>query len=37
MALASILLVPGLATLWAAWEKFNLPEAPDPALLSLTG
>jgi len=37
MALAGILLVPGLATLWTAWEKFNLPVAPDPALLSLTG
>ena len=37
MALAAILLVPGLATLWTAWEKFNLPIAPDPASLSLTG
>lgn len=37
MALAGILLVPGLATLWTAWEKFNLPVAPDVALLSLTG
>ncbi len=37
MALAGILLVPGLATLWTAWEKFNIPVAPDPALLSLTG
>lgn len=37
MALAGILLVPSLATLWTAWEKFNMPEAPDPALLSLTG
>ena len=37
MALAGILLVPGLATLWTAWEKFNMPVAPDPALLSLTG
>jgi Co/Zn/Cd efflux system component len=27
MALAGILLVPGLATLWTAWEKFNLPVA----------
>src|SRR5712664_3977880 len=25
MALAGILLVPGLATLWTAWEKFNIP------------
>ena len=37
MALAGILLVPGLATLWTAWEKCNLPEVPNPALLSLTG
>jgi Co/Zn/Cd efflux system component len=37
MALAGILLVPGLSTLWTAWEKFHLPVAPDPALLSLTG
>lgn len=25
MALAAILLVPGLATLWTAWQKFLLP------------
>jgi Co/Zn/Cd efflux system component len=37
MALAGILLVPGLATLWTAWEKLTTPIAPDPALLSLTG
>lgn len=37
MALAGILLLPGLATLWTAWEKFNAPEAPDPLLLCLTG
>jgi Co/Zn/Cd efflux system component len=37
MALAGILLVPGLATLWTAWEKFNAFVAPDPVLLSLTG
>ena len=37
MALAGILLVPGIATLWTAWEKFNTPIAPDPVLLSLTG
>ena len=36
MALAAILLVPGLATLWTAWEKFNTPVAPDPIPLSLT-
>lgn len=37
MVLAGILLVPGLATIWTAWEKFNAPAAPNPALLSLTG
>ena len=37
MALAAILLIPGLATLWTAWAKFNVPLAPDPALLSLAG
>jgi Co/Zn/Cd efflux system component len=37
MALAGILLVPGIATLWTAWVKFHLPVAPDPVLLSLTG
>lgn len=35
MALAAILLVPGMATLWTAWEKFNTPVAPDPVPLSL--
>ena len=37
MALAAILLVPGLATLWTAWEKFNMPVPPDPVPLSLAG
>ncbi|CAN7655178.1 cation transporter [Phenylobacterium sp. LjRoot225] len=37
MALAGILLVPGLATLWTAWDKFNVPVAPDPGPLSLAG
>jgi Co/Zn/Cd efflux system component len=37
MALAAILLVPGISTLWTAWEKFSLPVPPDPAILSLTG
>jgi Co/Zn/Cd efflux system component len=35
--LAGLLLVPGLATLWMAWHKFNLPIAPSPLPLSLTG
>lgn len=37
MLLAGILLVPGLATLWTAWEKFSHPVPPDPAPLSATG
>ena len=37
MALALILLVPGIATLWTAWAKFNVPVAPNPLPLSLTG
>lgn len=37
MALAGILLIPGLATLWTAWDKFNLPVPPDPVPLSLAG
>ena len=37
MLLAAILLLPGLATLWTAWQKFNLPVAPEPLALSLTG
>jgi Co/Zn/Cd efflux system component len=37
MALAGILLVPGLATLWMAWQKFSVPLPPAPVPLSLTG
>ncbi|MFS8113834.1 cation diffusion facilitator family transporter [Rhizobium jaguaris] len=37
MLLAGILLVPGLATVWTAWQKFMAPVAPDPLALSLTG
>jgi Co/Zn/Cd efflux system component len=37
MALAGILLVPGLATLWTAWEKYGTPVPPEPVALSLTG
>lgn len=36
-ALAAMLLVPGLFTLWMAWEKFAHPSPPDPSLLSITG
>jgi Co/Zn/Cd efflux system component len=35
--LAAVLLIPGLATLWTAWGKFNLPVAPAPTPLSLAG
>lgn len=35
--LAGIILVPGLATLWMAWQKFTLPLPPAPLTLSLTG
>ncbi len=37
IALAGILLVPTIATLWTAWEKLALPVAPNAALLALTG
>ena len=37
MALAVILLAPGLATLWTAWEKFATPVPPAPMPLSLAG
>ena len=35
MALAGILFIPGLATLWTAWEKFLVPLPPAPLPLSL--
>jgi Co/Zn/Cd efflux system component len=37
MLLALILLIPSIATLWTAWNKFHLPIAPDPLPLSITG
>ena len=37
MVLAGILLIPGLATLWTAWEKFMVPLPPAPLPLSLAG
>jgi Co/Zn/Cd efflux system component len=37
MSLAGIMLIPGLATLWTAWEKFNIPVPPAAVPLSLTG
>jgi Co/Zn/Cd efflux system component len=37
MALAGILLVPAVATLWTAWQKFGVPTPPAPLPLSLAG
>ncbi len=37
MALAAILLVPGVATLWTAWAKFHTFVAPEPFALTITG
>lgn len=37
MVLALVLLVPGLATLWTAWQKFSAPVVPEPFALSLAG
>ena len=37
MGLAAILLIPGVFTLWTAWEKFLVPTPPDVTLLSITG
>ena len=36
-ALAAILLAPGVATLWTAWEKLGTWGVPAPVALSLTG
>jgi Co/Zn/Cd efflux system component len=35
--LALVLLVPGIATVVTAWQKLQLPLAPDPILLGATG
>jgi Co/Zn/Cd efflux system component len=37
MLLACVLLAPGFATLWTAWQKFSIPVPPAPVALSLTG
>ena len=37
MALAGILFIPGMATLWTAWEKFMVPLPPAFLPLSLAG
>lgn len=36
MVLAALLLVPGLATLWMAWHKFQAPVPPAAISLSIT-
>lgn len=37
MVLAGIILIPGLATVWTAWQKFNIPIPPAVIPLSLAG
>jgi Co/Zn/Cd efflux system component len=37
MALAVILLVPGIATLWTVWQKIAAPLPPEPMTLSVVG
>ena len=37
MVLAGILVVPSMAALWMAWQKFISPTPPEPCSLSLTG
>jgi Co/Zn/Cd efflux system component len=37
MVLAAILLVPAIATLWTAWQKFAVPVPPAPLPLTLAG
>jgi Co/Zn/Cd efflux system component len=37
MALAGLLLVPGIATLWTAYQKLGAPVAPEPGPLTLAG
>ncbi len=37
MVHAGILLAPGIATIWMAWQKLGTPDAPAPVPLTLTG
>jgi Co/Zn/Cd efflux system component len=37
MLLAGIILLPGIAALWTAWNKLLVPIPPEPFALSLTG
>jgi Co/Zn/Cd efflux system component len=35
--LAIILVIPAIAFLYTAWQKFYMPSVPDPSILSITG
>jgi Co/Zn/Cd efflux system component len=37
MALVAVLFAPAVATLWTAWQKFQLPVPPAPVPLTLAG
>src|ERR1700693_3944149 len=37
IALAAILMVPAVATVWTAWEKLLLPLPPAPVPMTVTG
>lgn len=37
MALAAVLFIPAAALLWTAWAKFQMPVAPSPVPLTVTG
>ncbi|MCC6201605.1 MAG: cation transporter [Gammaproteobacteria bacterium] len=37
MLLSGVLLLPAMATLWALWNKLNVPVPPEPVRLSITG
>lgn len=37
MLLSGVILIPGVALVWTAWQKFIAPTPPEPRLLSATG
>ncbi len=37
MVLAALILVPGIATLWTAWQQFTAGVTPEPFALTVTG
>lgn len=37
MLLSGVILIPGVALVWTAWQKFIAPTPPEPRLLSVTG